>query len=239
MRFRDDIPVECNVLLQLRDRRGRVVDERRGHNIFVNYGREWLSELISLDTGYTPFRSDRIKSMAVGIGGIGQTMDAATLRSTWAGFPNHWGYTNPADPTTGSYGDDGTAGSGNPQQTAADPTVTGLEYPVQITSADYYDHVYAPVAFPTAGSARFTSVFGFNEVSFGAATSVPISEIGLFTESASTPDLPPLPQDRSVSPPVPANPPAGVRFMVAYHTFNPISKTSGFVLQVDWELRFA
>lgn len=230
------IKVGSNVLLTLRrEPGGPIVDQREDHNIFVDYGREWISELISLDTGYTSFRDDRVRYIAFGIGGTRQLVAAATIRGTWAGFPNHWGYGTPGDTTTGGYGHDGTPGSGYPAQTDANPEVTGLEYPVQIEVSDYYDNLVVPTTFPEAGTARYTAVLGYNQVSFGAATSVPLSEIGLFTESVPSQSTPPLPQDREVLP----SPPIGVRYMIAYNTFDTLSKTSEFVLQVDWELRFA
>ena len=235
----DPIPVGSNVRLTLRDKPGGdVVDERVSHNIFLNYGREWISELVGLDAGYVPFRTDRIRYMAFGIGGTDQLIPSATLRALWTGFPNAWGFTNPADPTTGGYGVDSGPAVGDPAQTDTDPLVTGLEYPVQYESASYADDVAAPASFPEAGTVRFTTVLGYNQVSFGAATSVPISEIGLFTETADPLD-PPLPATRQVTPPIPPLPGLGVRYMVAYNTFPPLSKTSAFVLQVDWELRFA
>jgi hypothetical protein len=237
MRLKDTPKLECNVHVTLRDRPGgRIVEERRGHNIFLDYGREWLSELVALDTGYTPFRSDRVRYMAFGIGGASQLIASATIRGTWAGFPNDWDYSNPANLSTGGLGG---SGSGDPVQTDTDPAVTGLEYPVQVTDQDYYDDVAAPASFPDAGVVRFTSVLGYNEVSFGSFTSVPISEVGLFTESVPFQNVPPLDSSIEVTPPVPPKPPLGVRYMVAYHTFDTLSKTSSFVLQVDWELRFA
>jgi hypothetical protein len=229
--------VGSNVSLTLREKpNGKIVEKRDSHNIFLDYGREWISELVGLDTGGVTFRNDRIAYMAVGIGGTSQLIDSATLRGTWAGFPDDWGYTDTGDLTTGGYGGSGT---GDPAQTDTDPAVTGLEYPVQVTSADYYDSILQPASFPESGTIRFTAVFGYSEVSFGSATSVPLSEIGLFTESVPGQDIPPLDDGIEVTPPVPAKPPLGVRYMVAYNTFDTLSKTSAFVLQVDWELRFA
>lgn len=237
MKLVDYPKVRSNVLVTLRDRpHGKIIEERKGHNIFLDYGREWLSELVAMDTGYTAFRSDRIRYMAFGIGGTSQLIPSATIRGTWAGFPDDWDYSNPSNLSTGGLGGSGT---GDPTQTDTDPAVTGLEYPVQATDQDYYDDVAAPASFPDAGIVRFTSVLGYNEVSFGPFTSVPISEIGLFTESVPFQNVPPLDEGIQVTPPSPAKPPLGVRYMVAYHTFDTLSKTSAFVLQVDWELRFA
>lgn len=197
---------EVNVHITLRDKpHGRIVEERKTHNIFLNYGREWLSELVALDASGATFRTDRIRYMAFGIGGTRQLLSVSTIQSLYGGWS---GYTTPT-------------------QTDTDPTVTGLEYPVEVTGSDYYDDVKQPATFPEAGIVRFTSIAGYYEISYIAGpTSVPLSEIGLFTEGVT---------DQSVSPE--AAPPE--RYMVAYNTFDTLSKTQDYVLQVDWELRFS
>lgn len=200
-----------DVTLKMMDRPGgKVVEERHGGNIFLDYGREWLSELVSLDTAYATFRNDRIRYMAFGIGGTSQLIDYTVIEATWDGYAQNWG--------------GGAAGA--PTQTDTDPTVTGLEWPVMISDGDYYDDISAPATFPAAGIVRFTSVLGYGEVSYGTYTSVPLSEIGLFTESVPAQSTAPI-----------AAPPE--RYMVAYNTFDTLSKTSSYILQVDWELRFA
>jgi hypothetical protein len=104
-----------------------------------------------------------------------------------------------------------------------------MEWPDQKSAGIYYYSVSQPAVFPGAtGIVRFTVVAGYNAISFGAYDSVPVSEIGLFTQSVS---------DLSVAP-TEAIPPSE-KFMVAYHTFDSLSKTSEFVMQVDWELRFS
>lgn len=195
-----------NVHVTLREKpHGRIVESRKGHNIFLNYGREWLSELTSLNTASTPFRSDRIRYMALGIGGTSQLLSVATIQALYTGWA---GYTTPT-------------------QTDTDPAVTGLEYPVEILSSDYYDDVSQPATFPAAGIARYTAIAGYNEISYpGGPTSVPLSEIGLFTEGVS---------DQSIAPT--EAPPE--RYMVAYNTFDTLSKTPSYVLQIDWELRYS
>ena len=192
--------------MTLRDKpHGRVIERRNTHNIFLNYGREWLSELTSLDSGGSAFRDDRIRFMAFGIGGTSQLLSVATIQALYAGWS---GYTTPA-------------------QTDIDPTVTGLEYPVEITASDYYDDISQPATFPEAGVVRYTAIAGYNEISYpGGPTSVPLSEVGLFTE---------LVTDQSVAP----SPAPPERYMVAYNTFDTLSKTSAYVLQVDWELRYS
>jgi len=97
-------------------------------------------------------------------------------------------------------------------------------------TGDYYDLISQPNTFPgTTGVIRFTAVLGLLEVSFGAHPSVPLSEIGLFTESVTDESIPPV-----VSGALPAE-----KFMVAYNTFDTLSKTTSFILEVDWELRFS
>lgn len=220
------LAVESNVRLRLIDKDGRVEEEREGHNIFLNYGREWLSELIALDTSYTTFRNDRVRYMAYGIGGTSQSVPTATINTMQPGAHPAWGTA--------------FAGAGvNPTQTDTNPTVTGLEWPVVIREptpgvADYYDDISAPATFSGTGIVRFTSVLGYDEVSYsgtlGTFTSVPLSEVGLFTESVSAQTA--VPWNATVAP-------AGERFMVAYHTFDTLSKTSSFVLQTDWEIRIS
>jgi hypothetical protein len=200
------IKKEVNVLVTLRDEPdGKIIEARSSHNIFLNYGREWLAELVSLNTAGATFRTDRIRYMAYGIGGTSQLLSATTIQSLYAGWS---GYTTPA-------------------QSDVDPTVTGLEYPVEVSSSDYYDDVKQPATFPQAGIVRFTAIAGYNEISYsGGPTSVPLSEIGLFTEGVT---------DQTVAPE--AAPPE--RYMVAYNTFDTLSKTASYVLQADWELRFS
>lgn len=187
MRLKEDIKVGSNIRLRLLDELGgNLIDERESHNIFVNYGREWLSELAAYNTAFTAFRNDRINYVAVGIGGTQQTLTATAVRALgYAGYADDWDYggtpVNPGDLTQGGEGGTGTADA---LQGDSDPTVTGLEYPVQITSLNYYDTVKKPATFPEAGIVRYTAVLGYTDVSYGSYTEVPLSEIGLFTASA-------------------------------------------------------
>lgn len=221
-----EMRAECNVRLRLIDKDGRVEEEREGHNLFLDYGREWLAELIALNAGYATFRNDRIRYMAFGIGGTSQSVPTATINTMQPGIHPQWGQA--------------FAGAGvDPTQDDTTPTVTGLEWPVNIRepspgTPDYYDDIAAPAVFPDTGIVRFTSVLGYDEVSYsgtlGTFTSVPLSEVGLFTESVTAQTV--VPWNATVAP-------AGERYMVAYHTFDTLSKTSAFVLQTDWEIRIS
>lgn len=210
--------IESNVHIKMIDPKdGDVKEERKGHNIFLNYGRDWLAQLISLQSHSpnTPFRSDRIRYVAFGIGGTSQLIDESTIAATYPGYAQDWG---------------GTAAATPPVQTDTDPSVIALEWPVLFSSSSYYGDVAAPATFPDTGIVRFTAVVGQNNISFGSYTSVPISEIGLFTEEvASVLGTPPI--DYGSYP--------ATKYMVAYNTFDTLSKTNSFVLQVDWEIRFS
>lgn len=215
--------VRSNIKLSLVDpRTGEVVEQRESHNIFLDYGRDWLAHLISIDAAGAYFRSDRIKYMAVGIGGTNQIVASADIRNpavyNYPGFPNDWA---------------GGVGTGDPSQAHTNPSITALEWPVEIVTGEYYDLISQPATFPETGVVRYTAVLGVNEVSFGAATTVPLSEIGLFTEQIDTQTgglaTPPL---------VWAGQPVVEKSMVAYNQFSTLSKTNDFVLQIDWELRF-
>lgn len=216
------IKIESNVVLTARNKRGKIVERRDSHNIFLDYGRDWIAHLVGLDTAGAFFREDRIKYMAFGIGGTAQKIASADIRNpaiyNYPGYPNDWV---------------GGAGSGDPTQTDVDPSVTALEWPVLVSTNNYFDLCSQPHTFPgTVGVIRFTSVLGLNEVSFGGYPSVPLSEIGLFTAGD------PTALDTTQAPVIAAGLPAE-KFMVAYNTFDTLSKTTLFYLEVDWELRFS
>jgi len=214
-RFFDDIEVKQNVRIEARER-GKLVTVREGHNIFVDLGREWLSKLIC----YLSFSPDvteedaRVRYMGFGIGGTRQVAlgvsDAAPIG----------GGTDAYRP---SYG-----GAGANIQTDIDPLVTTLERPVRISGGtdDYpgvasdawIGQVQAPVTHSTSTSATFRRLFTGPEISYDPYVSVPLSEVGLFTSAASTS--------------VPFN------TLIAYDTFDTLSKTTSFELEVVWTLRF-
>lgn len=69
-----------NFLTYLRDKEGNPVSEsvRRGHNVFTNYGREWLRDLIIWDTiaaTDVPLESRRLKRIVYGRGSFPPTTD--------------------------------------------------------------------------------------------------------------------------------------------------------------------
>ena len=215
-----DVKLASNVTISLIDpKTGKVVEKRRSHNIFIDYGRDWITHLIALNVSNTDFRDDKLKWMALGIGGTAQHVPADDIRNpsiyNHPGYPNEWVA--------------GSGGTGDPTQTNTNPSVIALEWPIEITSGVYYDTIRQPATFPDTGTVRLTTVLGINEVSYDTShADVPLSEIGLFTEGVT---------DTSIAP-VDTGAPPLEKYMVAYNQFSTLSKTSGFVMQIDWELRF-
>ena len=173
MRIVDIIEVKQNLSLIARER-GKIVARRDGHNIWLDLGREYLAQLISL-ASFNPdvvVRDDRIKYMGVGIGGTRQ-LALATANSP---------------PVSPPY-------VGSNVQTDSDPTVTTLERPVRVSgSATAYPgiagdawigQVQVPPDLTISTQVTFRRVFSGTEVSYGSFLSVPLSEVALFTNAAS------------------------------------------------------
>lgn len=202
----ETIEVKQNLILTVRER-GKIVERREGHNIWLNLGREYLASLIAYSSmsPLTPERDDRIRYMGLGIGGNRQQM--LSLAN--------------ASPLVGPY-------PGTNAQTDSDATVTKLERPVRVSGGTvaypgvgtdiWLGQIAAPASHPTSTQTKFSRVFASSDVSYGAFLSVPVSEVGLF--------------------PGAADPTVYNNTMVAYDTFDSISKTAAFELEVDWTIRF-
>ncbi len=121
-----------------------------------------------------------------------------------------------------------TAYPGTNAQTDSDADVLTLERPVRISGGEtaypgigtdvWLGQIAAPAEHPLVTQTKFIRVFDVSEVSYGSFLSVPLSEVGLFTGAAS--------------------PTVYNNTMVAYDTFDTISKTSAFELEIDWTIRF-
>lgn len=208
MNFRaiEDIQVKSNLFITARER-GKIVARREGHNIFLDYGREWLAGLIA----YASFAPDvteddrRVRYMGFGIGGT---------RQIAPGFAD-----------TAPLTDYGPVGSFT--QTDTDPTLLRLERPVRISGGSgsgtspgdvWAGQVQAPALHPTPTSVEFRRLFTLTDVSYAPYVSVPLSEVGLMLSG--------------IDPNFPTN------NVVAYDTFDTLSKTTAFELEVSWTLRF-
>lgn len=204
----DIIEVKSNLSLVMRER-GKIVDRRDGHNIWVDLGREYLAKLIAYASFApdVPERDDRIKYMGFGVGGTRQLA-----------------------PSISSNPPISTAYPGTNIQTDTDPTVTTLERPVRISGTttapgDPYDpldvwlgRIQAPAQHVTPTEVTFRRLFTTAEISYSTFTTVPLSEVGLFTAAA-----------------VPIGQPFNT--LVAFDTFDTLSKTLAFDLEVAWTIR--
>jgi hypothetical protein len=118
--------------------------------------------------------------------------------------------------------------AGTNVQTDTDPTVTRLERPVRVSGGSssfpynvgdvWLAQVQAPVNHPSVTQSMFVYTFAPTDVSYSPFLVVPLSEIALFTNAA--------------------NPNVYNNNPIAYDTFEPLSKTSAFSLEVDWTLSF-
>jgi len=102
-------------------------------------------------------------------------------------------------------------------QTDTDPSLTRVERPVRLADTIWLGRVQSPVAHNTVTSATFQRLFTAEEISYAPYSSVPLSEIALFLSSA--------------------NPAFKSNNMIAYDTFDTISKTTAFELEVSWTIR--
>jgi hypothetical protein len=209
MRFQETVEVKNNLRITARER-GKVVQRRDGHNIWIDLGREYLASLIAL-VSYgpdTPERNDRIKYMGFGIGGTRQVAPGvANVAPMSVAYP------------------------GTNLQTDTDPSVTTLERPVRVSGSttgptDPYNPadvwlgtIQAPPIHNTATQVTFRRLFTQTEVSYSSFTTVPLSEVMLFTSAAN-----PIGQPFNTG--------------VAYDTFDTISKTGALELEVEWTVRF-
>lgn len=115
-------------------------------------------------------------------------------------------------------------------------TVSALSVPSLATSVDYIAPIQTP-EFPSATSVRFIKEFGTNEIT---VTGVPVtvSEAGLFADvnpaaGAPTEDIPAGGGvTTTLTPTLGSNPP------VAYKSFEGLTKTVDFTLEVRWDFRF-
>jgi hypothetical protein len=205
MRFVEDIEVRQNLTITARER-GKIVAFRKGHNIFLDLGREWLTHLISLASlgPDVAERNDRIKYMALGIGGTRQIALSQANSSPYI-----------------------DAYPGSNAQTDINPTVTALERPVRVSGSEqtypgiagdqWVGAVQAPPDFVSNG-VTFRRLFTADEVSYGSFASVPVSEVGLLTSAA--------------------DPENYLNTLIAYDTFDTISKTGQVQLEIVWTLKF-
>jgi len=207
------IQANSNLQITLRER-GKVVARRRGHNIWLDFGREYLATLLGYSSfiPLTPEQDNRISYIGFGIGGTRQHAPAIADN----------------EPLKSHY-------PGTHIQTDTMPGVLQLERPVRFSWAigpnapvfpfpALYDpgdiwlkQVQVPT-HPTTTSTDFTMVATSTDLNGGFYLALPLSEIGLFHRGAASN--------------VYNNSPA------AYDAFDTIQKTGSFDLTVSWTIRF-
>ncbi len=208
-----------NVAVAVFSKDGELLDQRLGHNVFTNTGRNWLARLVGSD-GYSfdppsPHRTDKIMYIGFGCGGALQSdSNFAT------------GQTELVTVTA-----------------LQDPVPVSIDVNQRLYLKRVDDQKNNSVYFPGDFRTRFIVDIAEDELSFAGnvtrvsnvevGTSVPISEAGLYLSSADprfTHDAnPPLPNEAD---------PAAPNYLVAYNIFDPIHITPNVILRIEWELRF-
>lgn len=209
----DTLNLETNVVLTLRDALTGEIAERQVHNLYLNYGREWLLKLMSYAAAGYPMENNRVCFVGLGIGGNKQT---ATIE------PN----LNAVYPGTNS-------------QSGSDLTVTYLERPVMVKEVgadDYWlkeiTHASTTVTTSAPYYAQYICNFTETEISYAPYYVVPLSEAGLFDYGQEPYMIEPIVN-------VYATTPVGRGQPIAYCTFYPLSKTTAVTLQIKWQVRLA
>lgn len=217
MKFFDDIEIKTNLRIIARER-GKIVDRREAHNIFLDLGREWLTRLIAYQSYGPPavYQSEaRVRYMGFGIGGSQQKAPDLSEQL-------------PVGGPGGAYGANSATGIGSNTQTDTNRSVTRLERPVRVSGSSsgypgvggdiWVGEIQAPVFHETATSARFVRVFTQEEISYTPFAAVPISEAMLYTSEA--------------------NPAFYLNTGIAYDVFPTITKTTAISLEVQWTFNF-
>ena len=240
--------VEININLRLRTLDGdKVVDEREKHNVYVMAGRNWLRNLIGSREYPTLTSEANMRDVHLGMAASSDYSlteswtspgDYYTYRARWIGVGvggNLQVFTPP--------------GSMSQAEIA---TVAGLEDPVTVKvstiptkSFEWMGQVEAQgdpanlaLDFPEDGTIVFRHLFTEDEISFPTSvdylgnvfgTSVPVSEVCLFTSAA----------DPFIAPHVDAHGLAEVPGVIAYGINDPIIVTPAVSLEVVWEISFA
>lgn len=208
-------------------RHGKLDEVRKGHNVWVERGRQYLAEQVSL-TSFgpdVPERDDHLRYLGVGIGG--QFSDAsANVPPLSTGYP---GGSDPFGTSGNEYREDFpvimSGGSYQPISTLERPVrISGGSTPYPGAGGDVWlvdtpnFFVTHPTTTELAVHARIDGTAG--DVAYAPFTDVPLTEAGLFTDEAGVginTDFSPL---------------------VAYITFGTIFINSSVVLEFIWSVKF-
>lgn len=118
--------------------------------------------------------------------------------------------------------------TGTNNQTDVDATLTVLERPVRVSGSSaaypglagdiWVGTIQAPAVHTLPTETRFSRVFTQTDLSYPPFLSVPLSEVGLFLSGS--------------------DPENYQNTMIAYDTFDTLSKTTAFELEVQWTIKF-
>jgi len=202
---------------------GELVEERHGHNTWTETGHVYLAHIMSLTSmgPDVPDRIERLAAVGFGIGGYKQLAAEVDV------VPLSVSYPAGADPR-------GTTGRQYNDRHPLTPLIETLERPVRISGgtlaypgspADLwlYDHAGGYFAYTRLGSSiRITTAVVAPHFNYGPFTLMPLSEVGLFLDTASSTGNPYL------LPPT----------LVAYHAFDTIFFDGSSILLVTWTVSF-
>lgn len=226
MRFKEAIEAKSNVRIVARERGKRVPALcRESHNVWVNIGREYLAKVISPLAGFAGHVNDSVvQYIGLGIGGDQQLIDIA---GTFPTLDDHYPGQNIQDDTV--------------------LTTSYLERPVKVTgtagktgtSGVWLSQVAAPPTFSGTpiSTVDFETLFDYTDVNLaGAYPSVPLSEASLVLSSEVASRVWEDVYDLG-NPPSYANISTRQK-LVAYNTFDTLSKTVSVSLEIHWEIQF-
>jgi len=199
---------------------GKLVEAKSAHNIMTQYGREWLTKMVSCTSFFpqTPEADERLKYFGLGIGSTrgGPTGDSTIDTAYPAGN----------DPNA-------TSGDEYDPEYPTDPDITTLELPVRKSggsnpypSAAGTDvWLFGPPEFYNTHQTLYSVSCHIivdatsGDVIYSPFTTMPLSEAGLFTDVADVNDA----YDTS---------------LVAYVSFDTITIDATSELEFIWSLRF-
>lgn len=209
-----------NVFIRAR-RRGKLCYNWEGHNVWLDYGREHLANLLSLASfgPDVPVTSERLKYMQFGIGGVQQGAIPGAVDTAYpAGF-----------------GPIVTTGNEYDHSYPESPKITTLERPVRFSGGtNPYDtapgtdvwlsdpampkfFVQYPTDFSVALKIFIRGMDG--DIAYGAIPEVPLAEAGLFLSDADINE-------------------AYDNLAVAYIDFEPLTITDEIEAEVTWIVSF-
>lgn len=211
--FSEDFSVHANVAIGMYDKdTGNLLEVRRSHNVATNTGKTWIAKLFG-SSDYTqvpptPHTTDKVAYIGLGVGGSLQSDNQyANNQSELVTVVAL------EDPTPYSQ----VAGVKTYLKKIDNQVLNSVFFPGSYRTVFIVDVLEKEISYTLAESLVSTVVMG---------TSVPISEAGLYLNTATTT------WDGAAG----VNPSLANQ-MVAYNTFDPLTVTPNVVLRVEWEFR--